>query len=441
MHLYTYVSIMAVLIATIILYIIFRQNNLKDCRYHIGLLASAVIALIASLFLPKIVSVISVDWALQFVLAFFIALLAYITLIFLVMMLVAAVFPKEKSDKMVEKWEKWKTSKEEKKIEKKNKRDKKAESGQVDADDSKQQHEPVLKNIFIRKFSLKKEKDTSETEKPEENNLPEIPDEKASSEYIPESFKPMEDEKAGSEYIPESFKPMEDEKADSEYIPESFKPMEDEKTDSEYVPDNFESLGDEPKSLTDKADEGIFIDEVQGIQPEDSYETVDEMEPETTLYEELQVEGKKEADYEQKFPDGADNSDQFENFQEFFAELGENTEKNVDTSDIIDKMGIDTIPDSTELSSGQLSIDEVLDQAFLLKQEGRELEAASLYINALNMKPDTEVTFWIVLDICVIYRNFGQSELAADILKAYINEYDDLMSNDVKEQILQSLYF
>lgn len=50
MHLYTYVSILAVLTTTVILYIIFRQNNLKDSRYHIGLFVSAVIALIASLF-------------------------------------------------------------------------------------------------------------------------------------------------------------------------------------------------------------------------------------------------------------------------------------------------------------------------------------------------------------------------------------------------------
>lgn len=64
-----------------------------------------------------------------------------------------------------------------------------------------------------------------------------------------------------------------------------------------------------------------------------------------------------------------------------------------------------------------------------------------MYINALDMKPDTEVAFWIVLDICVIYKNFGRTELATDILQAYVNEYDNLLSNEVKEQIMQSLYF
>jgi hypothetical protein len=306
------------------------------------------------------------------------------------MMLVASVFPKEKSDKIIEKWEKWKISREEKRTEKQDKPDNKPESEPEASDDLKQKQEPVLKNIFIRKFSLKKEKDINETEKPEENILREIPDEETNPEYMPESF---------------------------------------------------ESLENEPEVNTDIADDEIIIDEMQEIQPEDSYETGEEREPVTELYEELQTEEKQKADYEQKLPDDADNSEQYENSQGFLAELGENTEKNVDTSDIIDKMGIDTISDSIELSSGQLSIDELLDQAFLLKQEGKELEAASLYINALNMKPDTKVAFWIVLDICVIYKNFGQSDLAADILQAYIDEYDDLMSNDVKEQILQSLYF
>jgi hypothetical protein len=408
MHLYTYVSILAVLIATTILYIIFRQNNLKDCRYHIGLLGSAVIALIASLFLPKIVSVISVDWALQFVLAFFIALLAYITLIFIVMMLVAAVFPKEKSDKIVEKWENWKISRKEKKAERQQKPDKESKSD-TEAADSLKQQEPVLKNIFIKRFSLKKANDINDAEEPEESNLQETPAEETAV----------------------------------------------------FIPESLESLENEPEVFTDTANDEIITDQAQEVQTEGSDEAGEEREPETmpydeqepeivpyeeqetetVLYEGPETEEKQETESDMELPDGAVYSDQHEDSQGFLYEKEENTEKNVDTSDIIDKMGLDTISDFIELSSDRLSIDEVLDRAFLLKQEGKELEAASLFINALDMKPDTEVAFWIVLDICVIYKNFGQSELAADILQAYMNEYNDLMSDEVKEQILQSLYF
>ena len=60
-------------------------------------------------------------------------------------------------------------------------------------------------------------------------------------------------------------------------------------------------------------------------------------------------------------------------------------------------------------------------------------------MDALDKKPDNEVVFWIVVDICVIYKNAGQTELAQDILKTYIDEYESIMSNDVKELILQNL--
>jgi hypothetical protein len=427
MHLYTYVSILAVLIATTILYIIFRQNNLKDCRYHIGLLGSAVIALIASLFLPKIVSVISVDWALQFVLAFFIALLAYITLIFIVMMLVAAVFPKEKSDKIVEKWENWKISRKEKKAERQQKPDKESKSD-TEAADSLKQQEPVLKNIFIKRFSLKKANDINDAEEPEESNLQETPAEETAV-FIPESLESLENE-------PEVFTDT----ANDEIITDQAQEVQTEGSDEageEREPETMPYDEQEPETMTyeEREPETMPYDEQE---PEIPYE---EQETETVLYEGPETEEKQETESDMELPDGAVYSDQHEDSQGFLYEKEENTEKNVDTSDIIDKMGLDTISDFIELSSDRLSIDEVLDRAFLLKQEGKGLEAASLFINALDMKPDTEVAFWIVLDICVIYKNFGQSELAADILQAYMNEYNDLMSDEVKEQILQSLYF
>jgi tetratricopeptide (TPR) repeat protein len=428
MHLYTYVSILAVLIATTILYIIFRQNNLKDCRYHIGLLGSAVIALIASLFLPKIVSVISVDWALQFVLAFFIALLAYITLIFIVMMLVAAVFPKEKSDKIVEKWENWKISRKEKKAERQQKPDKESKSD-TEAADSLKQQEPVLKNIFIKRFSLKKANDINDAEEPEESNLQETPAEETAV-FIPESLESLENE-------PEVFTDT----ANDEIITDQAQEVQTEGSDEagkEREPETIPYDEQEPETMTyeEREPETMPYDE-----QEPEIVPYEEQETETVLYEGPETEEKQETESDMELPDGAVYSDQHEDSQGFLYEKEENTEKNVDTSDIIDKMGLDTISDFIELSSDRLSIDEVLNRAFLLKQEGKELEAASLFINALDMKPDTEVAFWIVLDICVIYKNFGQSELAADILQAYMNEYNDLMSDEVKEQILQSLYF
>ena len=105
MHLYTYVSITVVMLATAILYVVLKKNNAKDCRYTIGLGISAIIAIITSILLPNIISAFSVDLAMQLALSFFIAILIYITLLFFCMMLIASIFPQKRIDKLQKKCE------------------------------------------------------------------------------------------------------------------------------------------------------------------------------------------------------------------------------------------------------------------------------------------------------------------------------------------------
>ena len=116
-------------------------------------------------------------------------------------------------------------------------------------------------------------------------------------------------------------------------------------------------------------------------------------------------------------------------------------EKTVDTPDIIDKMGIDELPDSVQPAPEQEnSLEEIIHKAFSLKQQGNVLEAAALYMEALDQKPDNETAFWIVLDICAIYKSTGNADLAEDILLTYIDAFEHLMSEEIKDQILQSLF-
>lgn len=120
----------------------------------------------------------------------------------------------------------------------------------------------------------------------------------------------------------------------------------------------------------------------------------------------------------------------------------ESSEKIVDTSDIIDKMGIDAVTDSVHPVPDQQdnSLAEMIKKAFLLKQQGDVMEAAVLYMTALDQKPDNDTAFWIVLDICAIYKTTGHADLAEDILLTYMDAFEHLMSEEVKDQILQSLY-
>ncbi len=402
MHLYTYVSIAVVVLTTFVLYQIFRRNDLKDYRYHLGLGISAVIAVIASLFLPKMISVISVDWALQFALAFFIAFLIYITILFLVMMIVSSIFPKEKVDKLLEKWEQKRITKQSAKEQKQKEKAGQSEDNANSPDPHSE--EPVLKNIFIDKFSSKKKNEASEGKieiRPQMDQA-----------HTEEQERLEEDTIQSSTTLDEPLQTIEENKEQQTDGTQISRDSNAQESPNELIISNME---DENKE--------IQLEEWENKPVEES------ISPKTG-----------EIGFSEKDNSGrAGIFDKTENSSEISAEKEEFREKNVDTPDIIDKMGIETISNTSVSFSDPLNVDQLIDRAFLLKQEGRDLEAASLFMNALDMKPDTEVVFWIVLDICVIYKNSGQTELAEEILQIYLNEYKDLMSNEVKEQILQSL--
>lgn len=130
-----------------------------------------------------------------------------------------------------------------------------------------------------------------------------------------------------------------------------------------------------------------------------------------------------------------ENNKESLNNAEMKEEAENNLEKSVDSSEIIDKMGIENIVQD----SGVMSIEECIGEAFKLK-ETDDFEGAILYfMDALDRKPHRDLTFWIVLDICVLYKNLGQVELAYDILNSYHNTYGDLMEVSVKEEIESNL--
>ncbi len=87
------------------------------------------------------------------------------------------------------------------------------------------------------------------------------------------------------------------------------------------------------------------------------------------------------------------------------------------------------------------TIEEFIDKAFDLKTEGNYEEAVLNYMYALEKGPEKELVFWIILDICVLYKNLGQAELAAEILEGYISNYGDLMDESVKMEIERNLSY
>jgi len=127
----------------------------------------------------------------------------------------------------------------------------------------------------------------------------------------------------------------------------------------------------------------------------------------------------------------------------------------VDTVQNIDKMRLEkafnvelggdfygnTNGDEGEKIDGKMDLDikECIDEAFRLKEQG-DLESAILYyMYALDKKPEDDVAFWIIIDICVLYKALGQTELAKNLLEGYADKYGNIMNESVKAEIENNL--
>ena len=117
-------------------------------------------------------------------------------------------------------------------------------------------------------------------------------------------------------------------------------------------------------------------------------------------------------------------------------DVGENNfEKSVDSDENIDKMGIENIVQESE----NLTIEECIEEAFRLKAQGDGEGAILYFMYALDKMPDQDLTFWIVLDICVLYKALGQSDLAFDILNGYYDTFGENMDISVRKEIESNL--
>jgi len=87
----------------------------------------------------------------------------------------------------------------------------------------------------------------------------------------------------------------------------------------------------------------------------------------------------------------------------------------------------------------KLSLDECVDEAFRLKGQGDSEGAILYFMYALDRKPGKDLAFWIVLDICVLYKSLGQVDFARDMLATYFDNYNDDMDKKVRDEIESNL--
>lgn len=82
---------------------------------------------------------------------------------------------------------------------------------------------------------------------------------------------------------------------------------------------------------------------------------------------------------------------------------------------------------------------DCIDEAFKLKEAGDREGAILNYLYALDQQPDDDMVFWLILDICVLYKELGQVELAKDILEGYVDKYGHVMEEAVRIEIEKNL--
>jgi hypothetical protein len=125
-------------------------------------------------------------------------------------------------------------------------------------------------------------------------------------------------------------------------------------------------------------------------------------------------------------------------------ESEENLDNLIDSSlsiHISDETNANTINDALvdNMSEEVNVVDRLIEEAFLLKASGDLEGAITNYMCALEQDIEDQVVFWLVLDICVLYKQLGKSDLAKDILESYVTDYGSIMNEDVKTQIISNL--
>ena len=87
----------------------------------------------------------------------------------------------------------------------------------------------------------------------------------------------------------------------------------------------------------------------------------------------------------------------------------------------------------------QLDLNSCVLKAMDYKDAGRKPEAIEYYMAALEKGPKGDMVFWIVLDICALYKQLGLSILAQSILEGLTSKYGDAIAPEVRAEIMNNL--
>lgn len=124
--------------------------------------------------------------------------------------------------------------------------------------------------------------------------------------------------------------------------------------------------------------------------------------------------------------------------EEIALEVNSQVEDNVDQGLEIFKGSEEAAPTIiTEVQEADApTLSHLLDEASACKNNRELNKAIFLYESALLQNPDAELSQWIIIDICSLYKMTNQKEL---IYKTLESEYSNLLDNHIKEVILRNI--
>lgn len=228
--------------------------------------------------------------------------------------------------------------------------------------------------------------------------------------------------------------------------------------DTKTLSDGFKDkiiigLGNTVKSTINKLKESLKKPSVPNNPQEDSSNSIaqpSENGPYTEIDKELEereafIESQTEVEDASTQLEQAEENKETEQVREEvpieIEEFSENDKVKGESKDNLETGGGQPTPTFNKIDIGNDdgSVKEYIDEAFRLKESG-DFEGAILnYMHALEKKPRTSLLFWIVIDICTLYKSLGKTELARDILESYAANYEHLMDEAVKLEIERNL--
>jgi len=84
------------------------------------------------------------------------------------------------------------------------------------------------------------------------------------------------------------------------------------------------------------------------------------------------------------------------------------------------------------------TVEKYVDLAFNAKKEGHLIQAVEFYIQALEKKPEEQLILWIIIDVCSIYKELGQENLAKEMIQSYIDTAGESISQEVKDDLIKN---